>query len=461
MLLLALLLLFMAAAGFAHMTLRKYLRSEEFRVFLSKKVSDAIHAEGQFQPLLWDGFAVNCNGYEASGGELVRELRVEDLSTEIGLGGFWRRVWEIRHSQIRKLDLTLGGLGAPPAAAAPVEPAPPIVAASPDEGGWLPREVELKRLDIGELVVRAPIEQGMVTMQGTQAKISSGAGKQSYVVNLNGGTLDVPIKGIPQMRLDTVRFKVQNGAVFLNQFDAHVWEEGRLAMTGEWDPAVENRSLQGGVSGVQCREVLTGDWVKRVSGVASTDFRVVMGGQGTDAQGRLVVENGVLTALPFLDALAAYANTKRFRVLQLSEAHTQWQWRDGELKLTDLVLASEGLMRVEGSLTIRGERLDGQFRVGLAPGTLSSIPGAEEHVFLPGERGLRWAPMRVYGTTSEPKQDLKERMIKAAGRRMLEVLPETGGKVIEATGDVIKGSADKIIEGGAGVLNKIFGGGEK
>ena len=34
----------------------------------------------------------------------------------------------------------------------------------------------------------------------------------------------------------------------------------------------------------------------------------------------------------------------------------------------------------------------GRFRLGLAPGTLSTIPGAETDVFLPGERGLLWTP---------------------------------------------------------------------
>ena len=182
------------------------------------------------------------------------------------------------------------------------------------------------------------------------------------------------------------------------------------------------------------------------------------------AQGRLTISNGTLTALPVLDALAAYADTRRFRVISLSEAHTDWRWQEGGILLSNLVLASEGLVRLEGRITIRDRKLDGLFRLGLAPGTLASIPGAETDVFLPGERGLVWAPLRITGTVDDPKEELTDRLVAAAGLRMFEILPGTGERVIKYSSTLLGESPSKtidkgikIIEEGTGILQEATG----
>jgi hypothetical protein len=125
------------------------------------------------------------------------------------------------------------------------------------------------------------------------------------------------------------------------------------------------------------------------------------------------------------------------------------------LRLTDLVLASEGLMRVEGRLTKdRSDRLDGEFRVGLTPGTLSLIPGAETKVFLPGPRGLLWTTVRISGTTTDPEEDLTERLILAAGLRMFEILPETGEQVLRFSQEAVDPELMREVLGENGLIER-------
>lgn len=109
---------------------------------------------------------------------------------------------------------------------------------------------------------------------------------------------------------------------------------------------------------------------------------------------------------------------------------------------------------MEGSLSIRGETLDGVFRLGLAPGTLANIPGAETDVFLPGERGLLWTPLRITGTLDDPKEDLTDRLIAAAGLRMFDVIPETGEKVIKFTRSVIGENPSKAVDQGMKIIDE-------
>jgi len=248
--------------------------------------------------------------------------------------------------------------------------------------------------------------------------------------------------------------RYQDGVAFISESQLDAEGGGRVEASGEWDTKAKVLDIQGNAAGFRCENVLTGDWAKRLTGDVSTTFNLRGKDGNLFSDGQMTVTNGTLTALPMLDALAAYADTRRFRVLNLTDAHTQWHWEKGVLRLTNLVLASEGLVRLEGTLEIRDGKLGGHFMLGIAPGVLASIPGAEEDVFLPGERSLLWAPVTVTGTLKDPEEDLTGRLIAAAGARMFEILPETGAEALKFSRTVLGDSADRTIEKGEKFLKK-------
>jgi hypothetical protein len=118
------------------------------------------------------------------------------------------------------------------------------------------------------------------------------------------------------------------------------------------------------------------------------------------------------------------------------------------------------LVRLEGRMDITGDNLDGYFRLGLAPGTLATIPGAETKVFVEQERGLMWAPLRITGTFDSPKEDLSDRLLAAAGERMFELIPETGELALKFTRSVfgeggreaVKQGVENVKEGTGGLI---------
>jgi hypothetical protein len=124
-----------------------------------------------------------------------------------------------------------------------------------------------------------------------------------------------------------------------------------------------------------------------------------------------------------------------------------------------------GLMRIEGRMDVIDEQLDGRFQLGLAPGTLSRIPGAETKVFAERRDGLMWTPLRITGTAENPQEDLSERLIAAAGERMFELIPETGARVLKFTRNVLSGDSSSAVGTGvdavrdAGGLVRDVGGG--
>lgn len=452
-LILAVVLVLGTAVGYG--LLRNYLHSDGFRLFLSAEVSKAAGVRGEFAPFRWDGLAVDTSGFGAEGDGPITVVSADGLHTEVDLGGVRRGVWQLQGARVNRLEIALDTRQQASATALP--PPPPAQqreVAKAKKSGWLPDVVEVTTLTVRELLLRATLDEGLITADGMRVEVNAEPGKDAYRAEVDGGTVYLPWSILPEARLEKVRLRHQDGVVFVTEADAKVWNDGRVRAVGEWDLNRKVFAFEGGAKGVDLAKVLDESWAQRLTGDAESNFSLHNRSGSPRANGSFVVTNGMLTALPVLDSLAAYADTTRFRILPLHEARADWQWQAGQITLNDLVISSDGLVRIEGRLIIRDRELDGNFRLGLAPGTLASIPGAETHVFLPGERGLRWAPLRITGTIDDPKEDLTDRLIEAAGSRMFEMIPETGEKVLKFTRTVIEQNAAGVIDKGARAVEK-------
>lgn len=450
---------------------RKYLHSDGFRRLLSEEASRTLGISGSFSSFRWDGLQVDTPSFEADGDGKIRSISADNLHTEIGLSKVTRGIWQLRGSNVGRIEATLdarGGAEAPPSPA----PTPHAPDSEAKKNGWLPSEVDVDGLTVQSMSVRALLDSGTASISNMRVQVSQTETKNAYRATIDGGRVALPWKMVPAVELDRVKLRYQDDQVFITDLTASVAGSGRLEADGEWTRSGGSYALQGTLSDVPCAELLNADWAKRLTGKVNSTFTLTSRGGSPSLEGRLTIKDGVLTALPVLDSLAAYADTRRFRVLSLSDAETDWKWEKGVITLTHLVLATEGLIRLEGQLVIgKDGGLDGSFRLGLAPGTLANIPGAETDVFLPGEKGLLWAPLRITGTLDDPKEDLTDRLVAAAGLRMFEVLPESGEKVLKFTRSVLgetpnaaigKGvevieKAGDVVDGVTGVIDGFFG----
>ncbi|MDE0836873.1 MAG: hypothetical protein OSA84_11030 [Akkermansiaceae bacterium] len=455
--------LLILAAGFGYYGVRSYLHSEGFRKFLSTEVSRAAKMEGSFDPFTWDGLAVETPGFHATGNGVITLVEADHIDTEIGVGGISRGVWEVMATHISRLEIALD-LTKEEEKSAPSQPAERKKEVTKQQPGWVPSEVELESLEIGEIVIRAKTEAGEIIAKGMSLKVKPDKGKNSFKGEISGGNVVSPQEWVPKLRVERILGAYRDGSAFVTKAEVNAWEDGRINAFGEWNSLTEIYSFEGDIEGVKCSELLNENWARRLTGDASSTFSMDNIRGSMAMAGDLEIRNGTMTALPMLDALAAYADTRRFRVLQLNEARTKWSWANGELHLTDIAMGSEGLIRIEGNLSIRGNAIDGRFRLGLVPGTLANIPGAETDVFLPGTHGLLWAPLHVTGTLDDPEEDLTERLIEAAGMRMFENLPETGEMALRFTKNAIGDDPGGAIGKGLELLEKsgslIDGGGK-
>ncbi len=467
--------------------IRNYLHSDGFRTLLSNQVSEALEVEGAFGPLSWDGLAARTPKFEGVGDGPLLAIQANDVRTEIGLGGLRDGYWLLQGSSVRRLEVEYDAraddeaefepeLEVSPPSPPPAEP----VEVEREKRGWLPSELRYDAVDVTDFSARVVLDDGELHLKNHRVRLREVRGGDAQDLEAHGGTITTPLEWLPELRLEELAGRYRDDSFFLTGARFGVFERGVIDAAGEWDGESGGYAFQGSVSGVRCSDLLDEDWSRRLSGQVVADYVVRDDGEGPRAHGTLEIRDGVLTALPLLDSLTAYADTRRFRELTLHDASCRWEWHDGRLALRDLRFGSEGLARLEGGLTIgeNGE-LDGAFRLGLAPGTLSRIPGAETVVFRQGEEGLLWVSFRVTGDLENPREDLTSRLIAAAGERMFEVLPETGERVLRHTRTlisdlprdsfeqarrVIDDTADtgrRILREAGGVIEGLFGGGER
>src|SRR5690606_17290344 len=94
------------------------------------------------------------------------------------------------------------------------------------------------------------------------------------------------------------------------------------------------------------------------------------------------------------------------------------------IEITDLVLQSDGLTRLEGSFVLKDRQItEGQFRLGVTPGTLRWIPGAEQKVFTHAENGFLWTPLEISGSLDQPRENLSARLAGGAVESLVEDAP--------------------------------------
>lgn len=446
------------AMGGSYLWLRAWLHGESFRRMLAGQTDEALNVSSQFGPFRWSGTRMDTSSFTASSQGLVKSIDAEDLLVEVGLGGWWKGVWQIEDARARRIDIEIDTTAADRVKKDPLAAAPsgPVAKQKKWYDSLIPHEVELKQFELSSSSVKVITRSGPVGISGTSwSLVPDKAGKNSYRAEGTGGIVKMPWQWAPRMNLGRARLNYRGDVVYLTGADFQVYESGRLDLAGEMSVKGDGYTFTGDLRDVFCAEVLPENWKQRLSGKVDAEFTVEGRKSGPKVDGEIGLANGVLTALPLLDSLSAYADTARFRRIALEEGKTDFSWEDETLVLSNLVIASEGLMRLEGGLRMDPRKqLDGRFRLGLVPGVLARIPGAETTVFSAGERGLLWTDLRITGTLDDPKEDLSRRLVAAAGLRMFEVLPETGEKVLKFTKDVIDQDLETHLQNGAAVIEQ-------
>jgi hypothetical protein len=165
--------------------------------------------------------------------------------------------------------------------------------------------------------------------------------------------------------------------------------------------------------------------------------------------GTLHLDNGVLEAFPILDTLATYTGTERFRRIALRNGGSASFTRQGTtLRVEGIDLQSDGLAKLTGELTVRDEALSGVLRLGVVPGTMNWLPGAEQKVFLEARDGYVWTDVVLSGTVDDPRNDLVAKLASAGVETVIETVQDPAA---------MKQTVEDAIGAGRDLLRGFFG----
>ncbi len=129
--------------------------------------------------------------------------------------------------------------------------------------------------------------------------------------------------------------------------------DGRLNVDGEieFDRAADLRVR---LDKVDFAPFLPPDWRLRLHGklAGTAQVHAPLPEGALQMSGDLQLVDGMLEALPLFDQIATFTRTERFRRIALTRGSLNFSNESDRTVVKNLVLESEGLMRVEGDCTI-------------------------------------------------------------------------------------------------------------
>jgi hypothetical protein len=413
-----------------------FLRSEDFRRLVSEKTGDAFHAEAQYAPLRWAGSSVFSDSLRATGnpGSIVASVQADQIRAGVNWRAVFSGAWRVDHVDV----LNFAGVFRPGSPEAGKDGGDPPVAAS-GLASWPPSRFELGRLDVAKARLEFLGADGrpVISLADTTVQVEpNGAG---WAIAGNNGSLTLP--ELPALTVSSYRTRIQGSVFYLTDASLRLGDAGKISASGEFAGASELR--------VQWEQVdiapfLTPEWRGRLSGlIAGTgDLAWPASGPAT-AEGTFRVTEGLVQNIGTLEEVAKFTGAPQFRRMPVQEFSGNYRWTQGNLTLTNLVLESKGLLRVEGTCVIAaGGAIDGKLRIGVTPQTLQWLPGSRERVFTVAQNGYLWTDLRLGGTLHHMQEDLSARLANAMKDQVIHEGVKTIEQLPNATKSGVKGVLD-------------------
>ncbi len=460
--------------------IRSYVQTDDFRQKAEDLLAARSGGSAHIAPFIWNDDTATVADLSVSGDGW--SMDAGGLHAALDFGAIRHGKWSIQNAGAD--DLTLRR-----AATAPIDKPHAASAAKFDASSdgipaflrrYIPTETRISGLEVHRFL----FEHGGWQVADTQLRLGNWqSGEVSVSAKLSGGKLKTPINAPEQkepLQFDLTKATLRVGDTQCQISDATLrWKQSSEATlrgsfkyeTGAWQTFTHVKALP-------LDEFLDAWWDQRLSGKVEGDLEM-SGARNLPVAWKadVVLKDGALTGLPILDKLVTYTNTHRFKRLALDICSATFRPQGDALRIENIIVQSNGLLRIEGTLNIRGRALEGDLLLGVTPETLSSIPGAGTRVFVennPGSPpGLQWTRVHIVGTLDAPQEDLSSRLIGAAGMSLLldtpgavvgqgaEILlkPVLGGDAAKVPAKVIEGASGMLENGvntGAGLLNKVL-----
>ena len=396
-----------------------YLKSEPCRLRLNEAVSKALRAEGEFTYLQPQSLeAIYTDGFTAKNGASFGLLKADQIRAEVRFG-FFAKSCTVENLDVTRLRVVLPGSGTRDD--------------SSSTKTETPSNFTLRRISVADF--EANWSGGELRKTRLQASPNPG-NPAEWLVRGDGGTTRFSTGPGIEWRVEEFDARSRNGEVFLTGARLRTGENGLLKLEGEFSPA--SKECRATYSAIPVGLLLPPDWRAKLTGKLSGAASLALADGTEIKKGEVILSEGELSALPLLDKIAELTRTDGFRRMNLHKGSARFSGNPaGTMTVTDLLLESSGLLKVEGAFTLREGRIDGTVQVGLVPSALEWIPGAKEKVFTTARDGYLWTPVKLSGPATHPVEDLSTRLAAAAVHQTIDSTKESVRKNAQGVLDLV------------------------
>jgi hypothetical protein len=420
--------------------LGNFVKSSDFSKFLASQAGAALEAEAKLKALHWDGSSAASEsliliGLESSA---LERLEAKALRAEWNWRSLFQGAWKIENIEVQELSATFKVKEVAESGEKKLSEDERFASEPPPAGNpqipaffarWLPSRFEFGRFDIH----KADLDFGKIKTRRNSLSISPV--ENGHNIEARGGSLFIP--GMPPLTLAQCRMREREGTYSLDDSRAFVTGGGSIVASGSFG---KNTRLNLIWEGVPASLLPVPRLVEYLDGISQG--QAALDGKG-DWRGSLSIPGARIHNLPGMKSIALFLRNPSWVNAAIQTLSADFEWSGGTLTLTNLVVESSGLARIEGSLRIgAGGDLSGELQLGLDQTALRQLPGARETVFTTARNGWYWSPVQLGGTLSAPSEDLSSRLATSIAGA---VLLKESGKAIDAVPSKAIDTAKDII----------------
>lgn len=458
---LIMLVVVLGAGLYGYTWIRGYIQSEAFRAQLARQLGRAAKADATVDTLTWSGSDVHVAQASLTprAAQGWKFIEAEGLQAALDFGAIRDGVWHVSRisADMVRMDMR-NPAEIPQDIPLEVEEAE----ASHIPGwlrGWIPSRTKIDEVNVQTFDFTSPTGGSGVNASGLSIVAKPAQDEGAWLLRGAGGKLVLPGLREP-LHLVATSVRLDTKAMAFN--DAVARWLGDSEVTARGDVPFEKSkpwSFNGSVTNLDMKHLLSSEWNNKLSGVIEGDYQV----SSALLNAKVRIKNGIAQNMAVLDRVAEFTHTERFRRIVFDAASANIERKGERTEVTNLILQSVGLIRVEGAFSMEAGQIKGEFLVGVAPDTLRWIPGSQSHVFTESRAdapGYVWTTVRIHGPISAPREDLSNRLLAAAGKALLLDTPigvaekgvEVLGKAAGGVGGVGGEAAKGVIETGTDVL---------
>jgi hypothetical protein len=408
-------------------TVHYFLKSSELERGLEKITGQVLRADVSIKPWEWNGAWFSSDALTLRGWEDSHFKNAEGF--HVRLGWNWRAlfsgVFQLEEISIDEVQAEFQS------------PSKSQSSRKNDVFIPLPLRFQLDRIVIG----RVRILYQNVSANGLKLLLTPQANGELKISG-SGGVLHVP--KLPRLDIQSVQCREVAGKFYLEESQLTLSRSGSISATGQSGP---DGALHVDWSGLPARRFLGETFGKYLDGTLSGTCDWEASGR---AKGNFQIENATIDNLSFLDEAAALTGIPALQKLPVQALSANFDYQNEEVKFSNVILESRGVLKVEGSLWIKPDgAMSGNLQLGVAPNFLTAMPGARESVFTVQRGGYFWTPVKLGGTLEVPREDLSPRLAPIiASSLLLKNAPQVLEAVPAPAIDAIKGMLDIFLPSG-------------